>query len=150
MPCPLNVVAPLAPITYGVATVPAWNSVLPDSETLSASCWLDTCEASTSATRPAQPDFEVFWPRRLCHWSCWSLCEKSCGGSGTDFAWYCALLVGAISGPTLAITAQRADSNRLATPPIEGCMPYSTPSPFSALTGSNWSCAMARFCRERA
>ena len=108
---------------YGVATCPAWKNVLPDSETLSASCWPDTWLASRSAMRPAQPVFETALPRRLCHWSCWSLCENSCGGSGTDPCWYCALVVGAISGPTLAITAHRADSNRLATPCIEGCMP---------------------------
>ena len=35
-----------------------------------------------------------------CQDDCWSLCENSLGGSGTDFARYCASVVGMINGPT--------------------------------------------------
>jgi hypothetical protein len=119
----VKIVAPAAPITYGVALSPAWNSVLPDSETLSASDWPATCPASTSAMRPAQPDFETLRPRRLCHWSCWSLCEKSWGGRVTAPDWYWALVVGRSSGPTLASTAARPVWNRSRRPVMLGCMP---------------------------
>ena len=53
-PKPLNRL-PVTPMTYGATDSPAWNSVVPLSDTLRASCWLVVCSASTSAMRPAHP-----------------------------------------------------------------------------------------------
>ena len=55
--------------------------------------------------RPPQPDVA---PSSAddCHTDCWSLCENSLGGKGTERARYCALVVGCTSVPTLSITTQ--------------------------------------------
>src|SRR5688572_21626341 len=58
-----------------------------------------------SARRPPQPVANGLSGRLLCHSTCWSLCEKSCGGRGTDRALYCALVVGTTSVPTFAMSA---------------------------------------------
>jgi hypothetical protein len=60
--------------------------------------------------RPPQPEVA---PSGLlaCQTDCWSLCENSFGGSGTERAVYCALVVGTISGPTLSSTPRRPASN---------------------------------------
>src|SRR3989442_321205 len=63
--------------------------------------------ASRSPIRPPQPSFAPSPSGACaCHTDCWSLCEKSFGGSGTLRCWYCVLVVGTTSGPTLATTTQ--------------------------------------------
>ncbi len=56
-----------------------------------------------SPMRPPQPDAAPSGDCD-CQYDCWSLCENSLGGNGTDPAVYCALVVGWTSVPTLSIT----------------------------------------------
>src|SRR4051812_27011883 len=59
-------------------------------------------ELRRSAVRPPQP-VRVGWSGTdVCHWTCWSLWLKSCGGSGTEAARYCERVVGTTSVPTLS------------------------------------------------
>ncbi len=54
--------------------------------------------------RPPQPDVAPSGDDD-CHTDCWSLCENSLGGKGTDFAVYCAFVVGCTSVPTFNTAA---------------------------------------------
>src|SRR5207247_9669361 len=70
--------------------------------------------ASRSPIRPPQPSFAPSPSGACaCHTDCWSLCEKSLGGSGTERELYCATVVGTMSGPTLATTASLPSSQRV-------------------------------------
>ena len=60
-------------------------------------------DSNRSPVRPPQPDTAPSGEDD-CHTDCWSLCEKSLGGKGTDFARYCALVVGCMSVPTFSMT----------------------------------------------
>src|SRR5574341_1596058 len=64
-----------------------------------------------SPMRPPQPEVAPSAPED-CQNDCWSLCENSLGGSGTDLAVYSALPVGWISVPTLSSTPMRPASNQ--------------------------------------
>ena len=47
-----------------------------------------------SAHRPPQPVVGGRSGMDVCHCTCWSACEKSCGGNATELAVYCALGTG--------------------------------------------------------
>ena len=63
-------------------------------------------DMNRSPMRPPQP---VVAPSAAdaCQYDCWSLCENSLGGSGTERAMYCSRVVGCTRVPTLCSTAMR-------------------------------------------
>ena len=71
-------------------------------------------EVSISMMLPPQP-IAVASGREDCQKAVWSLCEKSLGGSGTDFAVYWALVVGRIRVPMFSITPSLPLLNRSAS-----------------------------------
>ena len=85
--------------------------------------WLATPDRIRSAIRPAQPVLPGAFPRSEFHWSCWSLCEKSCGGSVAEPLKKDSRVTGSISGPTLVTNAALPWSNRVFSPVIDGCRP---------------------------
>jgi len=93
-------------------------------------------EASRSPMRPPQPT-RAPSGACACQVDCWSLCEKSLGGSGTERAEYCCLVVGASRGPTLATTAARPASNSPRSSPMLGCSAKLRPA--CAVAGENGS-----------
>jgi hypothetical protein len=101
----LKAVEPFAPTWYWMTSWPDMNTALPEAEMQVKMVW-PFCDASRSPMRPPQPSrapSPTGW--FACHTDCWSLCEKSFGGSGTERPRYCASVVGMTSGPTLATTA---------------------------------------------
>ena len=71
-------------------------------------------EAIVSMMLPPQP-MAVASGREDCQKAVWSLCEKSLGGSCTDFAVYWALVVGRIRVPMFSITPSLPLLNRSAS-----------------------------------
>ena len=87
---PANVTAPLVVTAYCVTFFPTWKKFVP-ARLIDIEIWLLELNVFTrSASRPPQPVVGGLSGTLLCHWTCWSLCEKSCGGSGTELALYCA------------------------------------------------------------
>src|SRR3954471_24539871 len=83
--------------------------------------------------RPPQPELAPSGDD-ACQYDCWSLCENSLGGSGTDPARYCALVVGATSVPTFSSTAILPASNSGSSGASAGASAYCTP-PGRAVAG---------------
>src|SRR4051812_32059461 len=89
---------------YSLTTFPTSNVFTPaieiDIEMLSPVLDRPLSEFKRSAQRPPQPERESRSGIDVCHWITWSLCEKSCGGTGTLLARYCVRLIGKSSVPT--------------------------------------------------
>src|SRR5687767_16011040 len=80
-------------------------------------------EFMRSAMRPPQPVRESVPGSEVCHCTTWSLCEKSCGGTGTLLAEYWALLIGWSRVPTLHCTAILPVSKSCWSSVHAGCSP---------------------------
>ena len=102
--------------------------------------------------RPPQPEVAPSG-RSDCHTDCWSLCENSLGGSGTDLALYCATVVGTTSGPTLSWIASRFASHSVFSGASSGASAYWRPSgsatPGVSAVAANAGCAVAMPVRMR-
>src|SRR5277367_4531027 len=74
--------------------------------------------AIRSAMAPPQPSWTALPPLAVmaCHAAVWSKWEYNDAGSGTEFAWICDLVVGAINVPVLATIAARPTLKRFCTP----------------------------------
>ena len=95
---------------YCSASRPATNTALPEAEIQVSSELVALLDIAMSPSRPPQPTVEPSVPFD-CHTDCWSLCENSLGGSGfaTRFVlWYCASVVGWISGPDVELHGEPA------------------------------------------
>ncbi|HQW67952.1 MAG TPA: aminotransferase class IV, partial [Gemmatimonadales bacterium] len=80
--------APLAVTWYGMAVSPERNTALPVT-LMQVNAVVLLPEANRSPMRPPQP-LTAPSAADACQMDCWSLCENSLGGSGTERAWYCA------------------------------------------------------------
>ena len=149
---PLIATAPAVDTWYWTACCPAMKTALPDA-LMQLKLALALLARNWSPMRPPQPEVA---PSGLaaCHTLCWSLCEKSFGGKGTDCALYCAKVVGCTSVPTLSSTPILPASNNALSPPICGasaiCLP-ALPSNAGALdvkaVAASASRAVARLWR---
>ena len=120
---------------YCNAVSPDKNTLLPAKE-MHENSELLLLPMATSPKRPPQPTVE---PSAAddCHTDCWSLCEKSLGGSGylaRSEPKYCWRVSGTTSGPTLSCTAALPELNSCAKPVMLGCKAYFLP-PASACVG---------------
>src|SRR5262249_15342471 len=66
-------------------------------------CW----GRETAAIRAPPPRRRAPSAAPACQVDCWSLCDMRLAGRRTERFWYCALVVGTTSGPTLAAMARR-------------------------------------------
>ena len=98
-----NATGPRGDTWYCTAERPDTNTALPDTLT-QVNVALPLPAANRSPMRPPQPDVAPSGADD-CHTDCWSLCENSLGGNGTERLVYWVLVVGTISGPTLAMMA---------------------------------------------
>src|SRR5438132_10817932 len=90
---PSNPARPILPseeTLYGSTTLPTSNVFVPAIEIEREICELPLSERSTSAIRPPQPVRPGRSGTEVCHWTDWSACEKSCGGTATPPERYCA------------------------------------------------------------
>ena len=96
--------------------------------------------------RPPQPEVAPSGDDD-CQTDCWSLCENSLGGSGTDFAVYCALVVGCTSVPTLSITpilpALKIGSSGASSGAIAYCRPPASATFGFSTVAASWACVYA-------
>ena len=112
--------APLVLTWYWRITLPDRNTALPEADT-AVNTVRALALASRSPMRPPQPSVAPSGPS-ACQVLCWSLWEKSRAGTATLPALYCALVRGAISGPTLGTMARRRSlSNIVCRLLISGC-----------------------------
>src|SRR5204862_3544008 len=81
--------------------LPTSKVFAPDNEMHIETCAPVFSEYNRSAQRPPQPVLLTWSGIEVCHWTCWSLCEKSCGGTAALPDEYCALVNGPTSVPTL-------------------------------------------------
>ena len=107
---------------YCTAALPDMNTALPDTFT-QVKVALPLPDSNRSPRRPPQPEVAPSGDDD-CQTDCWSLCEKSLGGSGTDFAVYCAFVVGCTSVPTLSITPSLPASNSGSSGASSGASAY--------------------------
>ncbi len=144
-------IAPFPLIWYCMASRPETNTALLLAE-MQVSCALDgLLESAMSPSRPPQPLVDPSLPSD-CHTDCWSLCEKSLGGSGLATLLellYCASVVGWINGPTLSWIASRPASNSDLSPLSCGANAYCSPS-VSTAPSSGVSAVAARSARASA
>src|SRR5450432_2090689 len=107
---PLKATGPDVETWYCTAVLPERKTALPETLT-HVKVALPLPATNRSPMRPPQPEAA---PSGACdcQTDCWSLCENSLGGSGTDCAVYCAFVVGCTSVPTLSITPMRPPANR--------------------------------------
>src|SRR5262249_51172517 len=99
-------IAPPGLVWYCSASCPATNTALPLAEMQVSREFEELDDSAMSPSLPPQPMVAPSLPFD-CHTDCWSLCENSLGGSGLAtrlVLWYCARVVGWISGPTLSCT----------------------------------------------
>ena len=99
---PVKATGPAVETWCCTAVLPERKTALPDTLT-QVNVALLLPASNRSPMRPPQPDAAPSGADD-CQTDCWSLCENSLGGSGTDFAVYCALVVGCTSVPTLSGT----------------------------------------------
>ena len=99
---PLKATGPDVETWYCTADLPDRKTALPETLT-QVKVALPLPATNRSPMRPPQPD-DAPSGDDDCQTDCWSLCENSLGGSGTEPAVYCAFVVGCTSVPTLSIT----------------------------------------------
>ena len=113
---------PVGDTWYCTAVLPAMNTALPETLT-QVKVAFPLPATKRSPMRPPQPDVAPSGDDD-CQTDCWSLCEKSLGGSGTDFAVYCAFVVGCTSVPTLSMTPRCPASNSGSSGASSGASAY--------------------------
>src|SRR5262249_48772400 len=96
----------LVDIWYCTTFWPARNTALPAVEMAVNTAFVPLPERNWSAMPPPQPRAAPS-PAPACQVVDWSLWLCRLAGSGAVRFWHCALVVGWISGPTLAATARR-------------------------------------------
>src|SRR5687768_226974 len=114
---------PAVDMLYSLTTLPTSHVLIPDSE-----IDIDTeptvlREFIRSAIRPPQPVRESWPGSDVCHWTTWSLWEKSCGGRGTLPATYWARVIGWRRVPTLHWMAICPPSKSCWSSVQAGCRP---------------------------
>ena len=130
--------------------LPTWNEFTPLSVIDMETALFVLSELTRSAMRPPQPVLNGWSGMLLCHWACWSLCEKSCGGTLTLWALYWATVVGSTRVPTLARIASFPPSKRFFSSPVDGCRAKERPSEVLGRIGSRVDCGRARAVRALA
>ena len=74
---PERLTAPPVPMAYWLTLAPTWKVFLP-ARLIDIEIWSLVLKAlSRSAVRPPQPVVVGLSGTLCCHWTCWSLCEKS-------------------------------------------------------------------------
>src|SRR5258705_1528921 len=129
---PLSAAGPLGETWYCTAVWPDRNTALLDTLT-QVKVALPLPASNKSPMRPPQPEVAPSGADD-CQTDCWSLWENNLGGSGTDFALYCAFVVGCTSVPTFNITASRLLVNSGSSGASSGASAYWMP-PGSAVVG---------------
>ena len=77
-----NEIAPDGETEYCATMLPTSKVFAPAMVTTSEMGALGCTELSKSAQRPPHPVNGGWSGTEVCHWVCWSACEKSCGGGG--------------------------------------------------------------------
>src|SRR5688572_21853133 len=103
---------------------PTWKEFCPAMEMFIDTLLLGfTLAFITSAARPPQPFWKGRSGRLLCHWSCWSLWENNCGGTGLVLAIYSVRLIGCTNVPTLETKERSPELNIAWVLAMVGWMP---------------------------
>src|SRR5688500_12022646 len=79
---------PAVDMLYSLTTLPTSQVLMPEREMDMETEPTLLREFIRSAIRPPHPVRESWPGREVCHWTTWSLWEKSCGGRGALPAWY--------------------------------------------------------------
>src|SRR4051812_40395054 len=104
-PGPERPTGPEVPTLYSLTMLPTSQVLEParliDMETVV----LPLAALRRSAQRPPQPVRVGLSGTLVCHWTCWSLWLKSCGGTAAVLLMYCERVMGPTRVPTLVTRA---------------------------------------------
>src|ERR1035438_122137 len=117
---PVSETAPLVLTAYCETVCPIWNEFSPATLIDIEIVALVLIALIRSASRPPQPVWNGRSGRLLCHWVCWSACEKSWGGRDAEPDVYWLSVVGYVRVPVLASTASFLWPKRLCISGNEG------------------------------